>query len=293
MGFINCIKGPAKLTKVSFILATDFSNFSWTLFCAFRSSILSLPNFFFISAWDKPFASNWFICFSLIAYSSPVRLPICSCTNKDFANSSLLNPTAPANASCCILFIFPNSAAEPACLAISLATPAISLFSANCLAFSKLSDLPVSNSASISFAIEDSKLSKLSAMPSTLDISIPKDLAVATAAAICPGFLPNDKVVAADTLLISLSTSFSFSATLNFWPVNRACAMISAVFFSKSPPVAIVILFTPPNSSYVKPAVLCNFWKVIRLASIVVLNIPNSPLTAIKASPNPFVVIEI
>jgi hypothetical protein len=50
-------------------------------------------------------------------------------------------------------------------------------------------------------------------MASTLDNSIPKDLAVATASAIAFGFLPNDNVVAAETLDISFSTSLSFKTT--------------------------------------------------------------------------------
>ena len=57
--------------------------------------------------------------------------------------------------------------------------------------------------------MEDSKSSKLSATPSSLDISIPKDLAVATASANAVGFFPKDKVVAAESLLISFNTSFS------------------------------------------------------------------------------------
>ena len=71
----------------------------------------------------------------------------------------------------------------------------------------------MSNSASNSFDIEDSKSSKLPAMSSTLDISIPKALVVATACAINLGFLPNDNVVAAPTLPMSFINSFSFNKT--------------------------------------------------------------------------------
>ena len=73
--------------------------------------------------------------------------------------------------------------------------------------------LPSNNSACNSFSIDDSKSSKLSAIPSTLDISIPKALAVATASPISLGFLPNDNVVAAETLPISFNSDFSFSKT--------------------------------------------------------------------------------
>ncbi len=64
--------------------------------------------------------------------------------------------------------------------------------------------------------IDDSKLSKLSAIPSSLDNSIPNALAVATVFAIASGFFPSDNVVAAETLDISLSISFVISIS-NSW----------------------------------------------------------------------------
>ena len=110
--------------------------------------------------------------------SLPPNLANISLDCSDFAKSSLLIPTALANASCCILFIAVNSAADPACFAISSATVAKSLFKAACLAFSKLMFLPNNTSASNSEAIDCSKLSKPPAIPSTFDNSIPNCLAV-------------------------------------------------------------------------------------------------------------------
>ena len=69
------------------------------------------------------------------------------------------------------------------------------------------------SSASNSSEIDCSKFNKLSAIPSTWDNSIPKDLAIETASAISLGFLAKDNVVAADTFPISFNNSFSFNRT--------------------------------------------------------------------------------
>jgi hypothetical protein len=154
--------------------------------------------------------SKSFVAAAALSAVSPFNL---SSSNKVSAKPSLLIPTDLANASCWILFNSENSADEPICSDISFATVAKSLFNAACLAFSKLISFPNSNSACNSFSIDCSKSSKLPAIASTLDNSIPKDLAVATASAISFGFLPNDNVVAADTLPISLSNFCSLSKT--------------------------------------------------------------------------------
>ena len=175
----------------------------------------------------------------------------------------------------------------PACSAISSANVAKSLFKAAVLAFSKLISFPNNNSASNSFSIEDSKSSILLAISSTLPNSKPKDLATLTALPISSALIPSDTVVAADTLLMSFNTSFSFNATPNLVPCILAWAKISPVFDFKSPPVAFVIALTPCNSSYVKPAYLCISWKNTKLSFTVVLVMPNSEFIAIKAWPNP------
>ena len=175
--------------------------------------------------------------------------------NKVFANSSLFIPIAAAKDSCWILFILPNSAALPACLAISEATIAILLFKAAVLAFSKFNSLPVSNSASISADMDASKFNKPEEIDSILLNSIPKDLAVATALPINPGFWPNDNVVAADTLPIPLSKSFSFNKAPFFIPASFAWVINSPVTSSISLPVEVVIAAIPCNSSFVNPAI--------------------------------------
>ena len=120
---------------------------------------------------------------------------------------------------------------------------------ANCLAFSKFRSLPNNNSASNSLVIDDSKSSKLPAIPSISLNWNPKDFAVATALANSAVLIPKETVVALDTSLISFITSASFKATLNLFAVNLACPKSSFVCNSKSPPVASAIDFIPDSSS--------------------------------------------
>ena len=154
---------------------------------------------------------------------------------KDVAKSSLLIPTAFANASCSILFIFVKSAADPTWVAISSATPAKLLFKANCLAFSKLKSLFSKSSASNSFDIEDSKSSKLPAILSTWDNSIPNFLALIAAFTSSVVELPILNWIDAEDFAISSTIFFSLIADL-FWPlkaaaVPKALVSISSVDF--------------------------------------------------------------
>ena len=87
-----------------------------------------------------------------------------------------------ANASCCKTFLDASNLASTPLLATSLANPSVSPIRAKALAFSLLISPPVSNSASNSFAIEDSKSNMLLPMLAIPSMVVPNFLASMAAA---------------------------------------------------------------------------------------------------------------
>ena len=196
--------------------------------------------------------------------SLPPNLANISLDCRDFAKSSLLIPTALANASCWILFIAVNSAADPACLAISSATVAKSLFNAAVLAFSKLRFLPSNNSASNSLDIDCSKFIKLLAIPSTSDNSIPNCLAVWTALANSTGLLAMLNCILLDNFATSCKIDFSVIAVplaafiATDWPITLAAISFDVLPVSK-PSFAISPLVSALNPNWCVNSVwVCN-----------------------------------
>ena len=111
--------------------------------------------------------------------------------------------------------------------------------------------------------------------------SIPKDLAVATASPISFGFLPNDKVVAADTLFISFSKSFSFNKTPFCKADILAWAINSPVTSFIDLPVVIDMAAIPCNSSLVKPAISLISVNWTSISSLSITLVPKDLLIAI------------
>jgi hypothetical protein len=97
---------------------------------------------------------------------------------------------------------------------IDFATPAKSLFKASNLALSKLSCLPVSNSASNSDDIDDSKSNVLAAIWSICAKDAPNCFAAITALPSASGLAPKDTFIDAVVFAISSNTCFGVTATL-------------------------------------------------------------------------------
>ena len=88
----------------------------------------------------------------------------------------------------------------------------MSPFIASNLAFSKFKSLPVISSAESSLAIDDSKSSKLDAIPSACCKLIPNCFALNAAVAIFSAVPPTDNLIASETLAMSLNSCLAFIA---------------------------------------------------------------------------------
>ena len=128
----------------------------------------------------------------------------CSWTILD--SSSLLNPKAPAIASCSILVPLEKEFIISWLLAISLVKPSISLVKAKNLALSKLSSLPKIASASNSDVKDCSISSNPPAILSTWDKLRPNNLALEAALANSTLLFLNAKVIEGATWDISCNT---------------------------------------------------------------------------------------
>ena len=111
-------------------------------------------------------------------------------------------------ASCCITFNEVKSLKSPTLADISLVSVSKSPVRAANLALSKLSCLPVSNSASNSLAIDDSKSNICLPAAAICSYSNPNALACVTALAISAGLDPNWALIWPDILLEASKTSF-------------------------------------------------------------------------------------
>ena len=188
---------------------------------------------------------------------------------RDLARSSLVKPTALANASCCKTFILAKSAADPTCFAISSETVARSLSKAACFAFSNVKSLPIKSSASSSDVIESSNCSSELAIFATCSKDNPNVFAFTTASAKAPGCALRDNKVALETSLIDSNICFSFKARL-FCKLNAlACPKKFLVTSSVDLPVTILISDKVPKVSTVTPATSFNCWNVSRFSSLI------------------------
>ena len=144
--------------------------------------------------------------------------------------------TALAIFSCCMTFIEVNSAELPICWSISAAAAEASPFKAKPLALSRFRFLPVSNSASNSSCIDDSKSNKPAAIDSACWRLIPNFLACTAALAIASPEPPRDNFKEADILFTSFNIVFSFTAILFLLAYSLAPPKISLVLASKDLP---------------------------------------------------------
>ena len=195
---------------------------------------------------------------NLASLSCSATLAIPSCLTNILAISSLDIPIDLAIASCCNTFIFPKLSAVIFCLLSSSARPTISPLKAAILAFSKFNCLPVSNSASSSAEIEDSKSNKLPAILSSPDISRPNFLAVNAALANPPENFDVVKVVAADILPISSITALTSTAVPSTEFKAFTVPNISALKFSNSLPVAAATSNNPLAACWLIPILRVN-----------------------------------
>ena len=122
-------------------------------------------------------------------------------------------PNASASSFCCKTFNLVKSLKEPACAANSLANPSWSPASDKALALSKLSCLPVINSAFNSFSILLSKLSNDLELATISSNSAPNNLAAVTALAIASGLAPKLALTWPVTLPVASNISLLFNAT--------------------------------------------------------------------------------
>ena len=222
--------------------------------------------------------------------STSDNLANASLSIKDWANWSFVRPAAFAIASCWIAFILAKSADVPTWFAISSAAPAISLFKAKVLAFSKFKSFPVNSSALNSFSIEDSNWSKLSAIAAACSRFKPTALAFTADSANASALPFKDNFKEADAFTTSFSTCFSFITK----PLREAYALappsISFVLSSNDLPFIEESLFNSANCSLEYPACSRNLVAVIKSFSFNLALDPRDWPMAIYVSCNPLVV---
>ena len=147
-------------------------------------------------------------CVLLVAIASFNNCALFSSVTKESAKSSAVIPTAFAMASCCNTFNFEKSLKSPTLADISDVSVSKSPVKAASLALSKFNCFPVSNSASNSADMEDSKSNNCFPADATCSNSKPKALACVTALAIASGLAPNWALIWPVTLLESSKTVF-------------------------------------------------------------------------------------
>ena len=212
------------------------------------------------------------------AACASVIFPDFICRKIILETCSLDIPNDFAIASCWILFPELKAPIIAWFSPISLVKPAISLFKAAWRAPSRLISFPVSNSASNSFAIEFSKLSKLSAIPSASAKLIPNDAAPAAASVRASVLLPKLKAKAPDALPTSSITAPTFRATLFCW-IN--CLVVA--YTASDVPFKV-----PPNDSALKAKFAAAFSltpsKLVNSAAAVIVSPLKAAFTLIPIS---------
>ena len=140
----------------------------------------------------------------------------------------------------------------------SFETPSRSLLKASSLAFSKLSSLPVNNSASNSSEIDDSKFVNDPAMLSTSFSDSPSLWAADAALANACGLFPSESFIDSEVFATSLNTAPWLTAAL-FAPLN-ADVVATTLFTIPSTllPEVCDMTASPPASSAVSPIVFFN-----------------------------------
>ena len=174
------------------------------------------------------------------------------------ANSLTSIPTALANAFLWGIFIAKKSFWEPASLEISLIRVLVSPINAASLAFSKLRFLPKSNSAFISFSIEDWKSNKLEDAPSIPSKLNPNLSAWYTALAIAPTLSPKLALKFPD-ILVALSIVLTISTIIPSWaPWNANWPIISLVISFKGLPIFTDSINNEAAASALNPKFFTN-----------------------------------